>query len=222
MTFEGTVHKYGRDVDTDVIIPARYLNTNDPAELPTHCMEDIDAGVRARACGPATSSSPARTSAAAARASTRRWRSRPAAWRRRGRFVRAHLLPQRHQHRAADRGLPGGRRTRRRPATGCGSTSSPGWSRTSPGQDLRRPTPSRPSCASSSRAAACCPTSRGASAEEARARSAHSPFIIGERDHGEDVQDRGDAGRRHGARGGRRGIEGPAGGRRQAPSSRST
>ena len=43
MIFEGTVHKYGRDVDTDVIIPARYLNTSDPAELATHCMEDIDA-----------------------------------------------------------------------------------------------------------------------------------------------------------------------------------
>ncbi|HQG54916.1 MAG TPA: 3-isopropylmalate dehydratase small subunit [Thermoleophilia bacterium] len=44
MAFEGTVHKYGRDVDTDVIIPARYLNTNDPAELARHCMEDIDPG----------------------------------------------------------------------------------------------------------------------------------------------------------------------------------
>jgi 3-isopropylmalate/(R)-2-methylmalate dehydratase small subunit len=44
MIFEGTVHAYGRDVDTDVIIPARYLNTNDPAELARHAMEDIDAG----------------------------------------------------------------------------------------------------------------------------------------------------------------------------------
>jgi 3-isopropylmalate/(R)-2-methylmalate dehydratase small subunit len=44
MTFEGVVHKYGRDVDTDVIIPARYLNTNDPVELAQHAMEDIDAG----------------------------------------------------------------------------------------------------------------------------------------------------------------------------------
>ncbi len=44
MIFEGTVHKYGRDVDTDVIIPARYLNTNDPDELAKHAMEDIDAG----------------------------------------------------------------------------------------------------------------------------------------------------------------------------------
>ncbi len=42
MQFKGTVHRYGRDVDTDVIIPARYLNTSDPAELAKHCMEDID------------------------------------------------------------------------------------------------------------------------------------------------------------------------------------
>ncbi|MBM3146261.1 MAG: 3-isopropylmalate dehydratase small subunit [Actinobacteria bacterium] len=43
MIFEGKVHKYGRDVDTDVIIPARYLTTSDPAELAAHAMEDIDA-----------------------------------------------------------------------------------------------------------------------------------------------------------------------------------
>ncbi len=43
MIFEGKAHKYGRDVDTDVIIPARYLNTSDPDELAGHCMEDIDA-----------------------------------------------------------------------------------------------------------------------------------------------------------------------------------
>ncbi|MCH4191149.1 MAG: 3-isopropylmalate dehydratase small subunit [Butyrivibrio sp.] len=38
----GTVFKFGDNVDTDVIIPARYLNTTDPAELASHCMEDID------------------------------------------------------------------------------------------------------------------------------------------------------------------------------------
>lgn len=38
----GIVHKYGDNVDTDVIIPARYLNSSDPAELAKHCMEDID------------------------------------------------------------------------------------------------------------------------------------------------------------------------------------
>ena len=38
----GRVHKYGDNVDTDVIIPARYLNTSDEKELASHCMEDID------------------------------------------------------------------------------------------------------------------------------------------------------------------------------------
>ena len=40
---KGTVHKYGANIDTDVIIPARYLNLSEPAELAEHCMEDIDA-----------------------------------------------------------------------------------------------------------------------------------------------------------------------------------
>jgi 3-isopropylmalate/(R)-2-methylmalate dehydratase small subunit len=39
---QGRVFKYGDNVDTDVIIPARYLNSSDPKELATHCMEDID------------------------------------------------------------------------------------------------------------------------------------------------------------------------------------
>lgn len=39
----GKVFKYGDNVDTDVIIPARYLNSSDPKELAMHCMEDIDA-----------------------------------------------------------------------------------------------------------------------------------------------------------------------------------
>lgn len=42
MKFCGTVFRYGRDVDTDVIIPARYLNSSDPAHLAAHAMEDID------------------------------------------------------------------------------------------------------------------------------------------------------------------------------------
>jgi len=43
MKAKGAVFKYGNNVDTDVIIPARYLNTSDAQELVSHCMEDIDA-----------------------------------------------------------------------------------------------------------------------------------------------------------------------------------
>ena len=42
MKAQGIVHKYGDNVDTDVIIPARYLNTSSHQELAQHCMEDID------------------------------------------------------------------------------------------------------------------------------------------------------------------------------------
>lgn len=42
MKVQGRVFKYGNDVDTDVIIPARYLNTTSESELASHCMEDID------------------------------------------------------------------------------------------------------------------------------------------------------------------------------------
>ncbi len=42
MRFHGTVHRFGNNVDTDVIIPARYLNMTDAEELARHCMEDID------------------------------------------------------------------------------------------------------------------------------------------------------------------------------------
>lgn len=42
MQAQGKVFRYGDNVDTDVIIPARYLNTSDHAELASHCMEDLD------------------------------------------------------------------------------------------------------------------------------------------------------------------------------------
>ena len=45
MKAHGKVHKYGDNVDTDVIIPARHLNTSDHKELASHCMEDIDTEV---------------------------------------------------------------------------------------------------------------------------------------------------------------------------------
>ncbi len=42
MNLKGVVHKYGANVDTDAIVPARYLNVSEPAELAAHCMEGID------------------------------------------------------------------------------------------------------------------------------------------------------------------------------------
>lgn len=51
MNARGRAFKYGDNVDTDAIIPARYLNTSDPAELAAHCMEDLDASF-ARAVEP--------------------------------------------------------------------------------------------------------------------------------------------------------------------------
>ena len=42
MHFKGTAHRYGRDIATDVIIPARYLNSSDPEWLAAHCLEDLD------------------------------------------------------------------------------------------------------------------------------------------------------------------------------------
>ena len=42
MKLKGKAHKYGANVDTDAIIPARYLNVSEPAELAAHCMEDVD------------------------------------------------------------------------------------------------------------------------------------------------------------------------------------
>ncbi|MCI1965811.1 MAG: 3-isopropylmalate dehydratase small subunit [Oscillospiraceae bacterium] len=48
MQANGTVFVYGDNVDTDVIIPARYLNSSDPKHLAAHCMEDLDASFAKR------------------------------------------------------------------------------------------------------------------------------------------------------------------------------
>ncbi len=48
MKFKGNVWKFGADIDTDRIIPARYLNTSDPKELAKHCMEDEDPSFAAK------------------------------------------------------------------------------------------------------------------------------------------------------------------------------
>ena len=48
MIKEGNAIEYGDNIDTDVIIPARYLNTSDPKELASHCMEDIDTSFTSR------------------------------------------------------------------------------------------------------------------------------------------------------------------------------
>ena len=78
MKLEGTVFKYGDNVDTDVIIPARYLNSSDPKELAAHCMEDIDKEFTSK-LRTGTSSLRRRTSAAVHPESTLRSRSRPQA-----------------------------------------------------------------------------------------------------------------------------------------------
>ena len=103
MNAKGTVFRYGDNIDTDVIIPARYLNTQNAQELAAHCMEDIDKTFVTRVqpgdimvggenfgCGSSREHAPL-------------------------------AIKQRHQHRPADfgvprcqRGHPGGRRGQRR------------------------------------------------------------------------------------------------------------
>lgn len=109
MQFRGTVFRYGRDIDTDVIIPARYLNTSDPAELAKHCLEDLDKTFVSRVkpgdiivadenfgCGSSREHAPV-----AIKAAGRLVRHRQE--------LRAHLLPQLDQHGSPHPGVPRGR-----------------------------------------------------------------------------------------------------------------
>lgn len=75
MNATGTVHKYGDNVDTDVIIPARYLNSSDAKELASHCMADIDADFVNRV-KPGDIMVAEKILAAARQESTRRWQSK--------------------------------------------------------------------------------------------------------------------------------------------------
>ena len=129
---QGTVFKYGDNVDTDVIIPARYLNTQNPKELAAHCMEDIDKTFVTRVqpgdimvggenfgCGSSREHAPV-----AIKASGHLLRHRQQ--------LCPHLLPQRHQHRPAHSGVPRRQRRLSGKATWSASTSTPASSPTRP------------------------------------------------------------------------------------------
>ena len=108
MKITGNVHKYGSNVDTDVIIPARYLNEPDHKALASHCMEDIDADFAKKVqpgdimvadwnfgCGSSREHAPI-----AIKASGISVRHRLQ--------LCPDLLPQLHQHRPAHYGVPRG------------------------------------------------------------------------------------------------------------------
>ena len=105
MNAKGSVFKYPDNVDTDVIIPARHLNTQDARELASHCMEDIDKDFVKKVkdgdimvggwnfgCGSSREHAPLCIKTDGISVGTR-----------------PHLLPQQHQHRSAHHGVPGGR-----------------------------------------------------------------------------------------------------------------
>ena len=101
MKAQGKVFRYKDNVDTDVIIPARYLNTSVPSELAKHCMEDIDKDFVNRRGQELRLRLFERTRAHRHQGFGNKLRYRL--------HVRAHLLPQLHQYRPADHRVRGGR-----------------------------------------------------------------------------------------------------------------
>ena len=84
MNIHGKAFRYGRDVNTDVIIPARYLNTSDPAELAAHAMEDLDPTfvekVEPAASTPPSRSRPRASAASSPRATRASSTATPSTW----------------------------------------------------------------------------------------------------------------------------------------------
>lgn len=108
MFVQSTVIKYGDHIDTDVIIPARYLNTTDHAELASHCMEDLDSDFKKKSetsriivagrnfgCG------------SSRRACADRHQGQRHSARHRGQLC-PDFLPQLHRYRPADHRVPRG------------------------------------------------------------------------------------------------------------------
>ena len=125
----GSVFKYPDNVDTDVIIPARHLNTQDARELASHCMEDIDkdfinnvkdgdimVGGWNFGCGSSREHAPLAIKACGVKCVIAASHQDRRNLRRHRQELRAHLLPQQHQHRPAHHGMPRGcgRHQRRR------------------------------------------------------------------------------------------------------------
>ena len=105
MKLKGKVHKYGANVDTDAIVPARHLNLSEPEDLAKHCMEDLDADfvkkVRPGDIIVAETNFGSGSSREHAPLAHQRVRRIGGG----GQELRPHLLPQRHEHRPADRGV---------------------------------------------------------------------------------------------------------------------
>ena len=97
MQLNGTVIKYGDNVDTDVIIPARYLNTIDKKELASHCMEDLDTTFTSRVKPGDIMVGGENLGCGSSRHCSGHCQE-----------LCPHQLPELYQHRSGDRGVSGG------------------------------------------------------------------------------------------------------------------